>query len=333
VNVVRGDNAQGKTSLLEAILFLTTSKSHRTNTDRDLAFHGADGFRVKGHVERTNRPVDLEAAWVKGAKRFKVNGINQARLSDILGKVRVVFFSPEDVQIVRGAAAQRRQFLDMELSQLSPAYLYALQEYRRALKQRNELLRADRLAGDLLDVWDAQLVRHGQMIVEERLSFIKGLGAATEAAYGRIAENERLRLAYRPDIGVDENYGSVIAAARNRDMQRGTTTRGPHRDDMQFQINDEAVRSFGSQGQQRSAALAVKLAEVELIKDRTGEYPIMMLDDVLAELDATRARRLLEALPDGVQCLLTTTELHEDAGLFGPDSAYFTIEGGTLAEG
>lgn len=308
INVIRGNNAQGKTSILEAVLFLATSKSHRTRNEAELVQHGADRLAVSGRVVRKDRDIRLEAAWWQGAKRFKVNGIPQDRVSDILGKVHVVFFSPEDVGLVRGAAAQRRQFLDMELSQLTPAYLAALQQYRTVLRQRNELLRTTPPDMASLDVWDAQLARYGTVLMERRHAFIERLGPMACAAYHRIAQHEPFQAVYRPDVDfARENLAEVLVKARPADLRRGITTRGPHRDDVALEVGGKAARNFASQGQQRTAALAVKLALLELIREDVGEPPILMLDDVLSELDPGRARRLMEAIGPDVQCLFTAT--------------------------
>lgn len=331
-NVIRGLNAQGKTSVLEAILFAATSKSHRTNTEADLVRRGEDGFSVTLETGENNGTTRIDANWWRGAKRFRVNGVPRERLSEILGRVRLVFFSPEDLGLVKESAAVRRRFLDMELSQISPPYLTALQEYRNVLRQRNELLRHDGVDESLLDVWDVQLVRHGEAIMRERAVFVDELSRCAETAYRRIAENEPLEIRYRCDVDEPGAFEERLAAARKSDVRRQQTTRGPHRDDVEFFIDGTPARSHGSQGQQRSAALAVKLAEVELIRERTGEYPVLMLDEVLSELDDERADRLFGAVPAGVQMLITTTDLDDRRGVIAADAKRFTIERGALRE-
>ncbi len=332
VTVIRGGNAQGKTSLLEAVLYAATSKSHRTSQESDLPRHGAEGFSLRARVARQDREVAIEAHWWHGQKRFKVNGVPQTRISDILGKVHVVFFSPEDVALVRGAASVRRRFLDMELSQLSPAYLHALQRYRQILRQRNELLRRGASDPTLLEVWDEQLAAEGESVMQERCAFIEELCQNATNAHAQIADGEQLSVLYEPDIRAGVSFRDILAAARKSDLKQGMTTRGPHRDDIEFTIGGQSARAFASQGQQRTAALAVKLAEVELVRGRAGEYPILMLDDVLSELDAQRSRHLFGAIGPHVQCLVTTTDLTGQNGLFGPDAAYVRIEGGCIEE-
>ncbi len=330
MNVIQGRNAQGKTSLLESILYLATSKSHRTNTESELVQHGEDGFRITGRVQRIDREVVLETNWWKGQKRFKVNGVAQPRMSDLLGHVNVVFFAPEDTALVRGAASARRRFLDMELSQLYPLYLRALQEYRLLLKQRNELLRQRKPNPDMLDAWDVQLAKHGETIIRERSRFVDRLAALAAEAYSKLAEDEAMTLRYKPNIGVNAPYLEVLGASREKDLRHQVTERGPHRDDLDFAIESKAARSLASQGQQRTAALAVKLAEFEFVREHSGEYPLLMLDDALSELDAARSARLFTLLPEDAQCFLTTTDLAKLPDSATASMTRYTIEAGVL---
>lgn len=330
LNIIRGNNAQGKTSVLEAILFAATSKSHRTSVETDLVAHDGDGFHIEVKARRGDRDVTLEANWWGGAKRFKVNGVAQTRVSQVLGKVNVILFSPEDIALVKGAASVRRRFIDMELSQLHPAYLKALQQFRQVLRQRNELLRKTTVDDALLDVWDEQLVRHGALLMQERAGFLKELAELAAGAYSRIAGGEALVLEYRADVEPAEAYAEILKKSRAQDIRRRATSRGPHRDDIDFLVAGNPARSHASQGQQKSAALALKLAELELVNARTGEYPILMLDEVLSELDGLRAGQLFATIGEGIQCILTTTELTDRRKLFGDGSTDFLIEKGQL---
>jgi len=329
-NIIRGGNAQGKTTLLEAVLFAATSKSHRTTTEADLLGHEATSFRVHALAQRNDRDVAIEANWFRGAKRFKVNGVAQARLSEILGRIHVVLFSPEDVNLVKGSASQRRRFLDMELSQLHPGYLTALQQYRLVLRQRNELLRMPRPDADLVAAWDDQLARHGRLLIRGRRNFIHQISALASEAYRAVAGEEELAVAYRPSVREEDDLREVLARERANDIRRRFTQRGPHRDDVELLVAEHPARTHASQGQQKTAALALKLAELALVNARIGEYPVFMLDEVLAELDRDRAARLFEAIPGAVQCLITTTEVRPEPGRFGPDTADFLIERGRL---
>ncbi len=330
LNVIRGQNAAGKTSILEALLYVATSKSHRTNTERELVRDGAEGFQVRARITRRTREVVLEAFYDRGAKRFRVNGVPQPRMSDMLGQVNLVFFCPEDLALVRGAATVRRRFLDMELSQLHAGYLYALQQYRLVLRHRNELLRADRPDPALIDVWDDQMAKHGTVLMEERARFVDELSREAAQVHRIIAPEEELEVRYQPDVPSGLTVAEIVAAAREADLRNRVTTRGPHRDDVYLTVSGRAARQFASQGQQRTAALALKLAEIEIVRARTGEPPILLLDDVLSELDARRARRLAEAVPQNAQSILTTTDLTTTESLYGAACANFVIQGGRL---
>ena len=330
VNVIRGDNAQGKTSLLEAILFAATARSHRTNIETELVKHGENCFQLRAQAARRDREIAIEANWWKGVKRFKVNGVLQTRISDILGKLNAVLFSPEDIILVKGTGTHRRRFLDMELSQISPAYLNALQQYRQALRQRNEILRGEAPDPELLDPWDAQLARHGDVLMRERDAFVSDLAKRAAHAYGRIADGERLAVTYQPDVQSTEPLGAILKKTRPSDMRRGTTTRGPHRDDVFIEIAGQPARNFGSQGQQKTAAVCLRLAELELVKERTGEYPVLMLDEVLSELDERRSRLLFDTIDAQVQCLITTASSTKQIALIRREDAVYQIRRGIL---
>ena len=241
-----------------------------------------------------------------------------------------MFFSPEDVDLVKGGAGGRRRFLDMELSQVDGAYLAALQQYRQVLRQRNELLRQPKADVSLIEVWDAQLVRYGGEMIAARRAFLEELAPLAAAAHAGIARGEGLGLAYAPDVEGGEALEKALERSRDSDIRRGVTSRGPHRDDMEMRIGGHPARSHGSQGQQRTAALALKLAELELVHRRAGEYPVLMLDEVLAELDAARAKELFHAVGPEVQCLVTTTDRSEALDFPERDRRIFEIQGGRL---
>jgi len=329
--VIRGENAQGKTSILEALLYAATTKSHRTATESDLVQRGENNFRIAAHVQRAARDIQVDVSWASGAKRIKVNGIAQTRVSDVLGKINVVIFSPEDGELVRGSASHRRTFVDVEISQLNAPYLHALQRYRQAMRQRNEILRNQKTDEALLDVYDVQLIEHGTILIDERRAFIDQLAPLAADAYRAIAGQEEMRVAYKPDIRETAAFAESLAAARKTDLRQCITSRGPHRDDLDFVIDDKPARQFASQGQQKTAGLSVKLAELELMRQRTGEYPILLLDDVFAELDTNRARHVLSTIPPEVQCLISTTEFTLTEELEKRSPRIFTIQKGVLA--
>jgi len=330
LNVIRGGNAQGKTTVLEALLYAATSKSHRTASEGELARHGGSLFHTHAWASRKDRAVDIEANWWNGIKRFKVNGVAQTRLSDILGRINVVFFYPGDVELVKGGAAMRRRFLDMELSQIHPPYLIALQKFRQALRQRNELLRADRPDTDMIALWDVQLAEQGAQLIDGRHRFIGELAVQAKEAYARVADGEELLLSYRPDVAESGELADALAKSLDKDIRRRVTNRGPHRDDMDIAIEGHSARNYGSQGQQKTAALAIKLAEAALVKARTGEHPILMLDEVLAELDGYREKQLLDSIDSGAQCIMTTTAPRPLPGEPLSTSAAFRIHEGRL---
>ncbi|MBI1317901.1 MAG: DNA replication/repair protein RecF [Candidatus Hydrogenedens sp.] len=330
LNLVRGRNAQGKTSLLESILFVATSKSHRTAQERELLLHEAESFHLRTVLERRGTPVTLEANWWRGTKRFKVNGVPQQRMSDILGQLNVVLFSPEDVDIVKGGASARRRFMDMELAQVDKGYLNALQLYRQVLRQRNELLKRPKPDRDLLRAWEPQFVESGRAIMESRGRFLEELAAIATETHASIGGGEALQVRYEPDVKQADQLQETLDKYLESDLRRQQTTRGPHRDDIGLFIAERPARDYGSQGQQKTAALAMRLAVVELVRQRTGEYPVLMLDEVLAELDADRCQRLFLAIPEAVQCIATTTQLEGAPAGYAGDFASFLIEGGRL---
>lgn len=330
INIIYGANAQGKTSVLEAVLYAATTRSHRTTTDAELAQHGHSEFHVTAKAAANGCPISIEAHWWKGAKRFKVNGLAQPRLSDVLGRLCATFFAPEDIALVKGAASNRRLFLDMELSQLSPPYLRALQQYRQALRQRNELLRKHDCDADMLAVWEVQLAVQGKVLIDERTEAVTELSAIAADFYGRLIEDEPLSLEYQPDISDADAIEETLKKTRTSDIQRKNTSRGPHRDELDIQISGKSARSYGSQGQQKSAALVLKLAEVEFMHRRLGEYPVVLLDEAPAELDADRAQRLLTAVPDEAQTIITTAQPIEMLPVSREKATLFHIEGGRL---
>ncbi|HEX71873.1 MAG TPA: DNA replication/repair protein RecF [Candidatus Hydrogenedentes bacterium] len=332
VNIIFGANAQGKTSVLEAILYAATTRSHRTAADAEIARHGGREFHVVANATSRECPVTIEAHWWKGAKRFKVNGLAQSRLSDILGRVCAVFFSPEDIALVKGAASGRRLFLDMELSQLHPPYLRALQQYRQALRQRNELLRQRHCDSDMLAVWEAQLAEHGRMLMTDRCAAVSELSAIATELYAQLIEDEPLTLVYQPDVDAPDAIGETLQRTRSADIARKATGRGPHRDEMEIRIADKSARAYGSQGQQKSAALVLKLAEVELMRRRMGEYPVVLLDEAPAELDSRRARRLMNAIPGAAQAVITTAQPLQALPISSENAAIFHIERGRLEQ-
>jgi DNA replication and repair protein RecF len=326
VNIFIGPNAQGKTNLLEAIHVLALTKSHRTSKDRELIGWNHETARIRAELSRRYGDATVELQLSAQGKRARINGLEQRKLSGFVGAVNVVLFAPEDLDIVKGAPGVRRRFMDMEIGQVHPGYLHDLQQYQKVLQQRNRYLRmteASKAAQDLLDVWNEQLATHGVKMMQKRKSFVEKLQGWAEKIHGGItAGKERLTVRYVPSFGdfgegpaaqddssLFQQFMIKLTQGREQDFRRGMTMTGPHRDDLAFAINGKDVQSYGSQGQQRTAALSLKLAELELMREEIGEYPLLLLDDVLSELDRERQTQLIETFQSRVQTFITTTGL------------------------
>ena len=304
--------AQGKTNLLEAIYLCCTGRSHRTRQDRELVRWGADFCRVCVEAERRDGTHEVDIAIpLAGRRKIRVNGSEIARSGELMGHVTGVLFSPEDLRLIKDGPGERRRFMDIALSQIRPSYYYALQRYARALKQRNELLRTGRL--ETLDSWDEQLCREGARIMAARADYIERLNEAAARTHGDIArERERLSIAYAPNVADGDLRGALLRT-RETDARRMTTSAGVHRDDVRFCVDGRELRLFGSQGQQRTAALSLRLAELDVVRAESGEAPVLLLDDVMSELDPERRRRLLAHL-EGIQTIVTCTDVADIAG-------------------
>ncbi|SET74891.1 DNA replication and repair protein RecF [Oceanobacillus limi] len=323
VNVIIGENAQGKTNLMEAIYLLAFTKSHRTPREKELIQWEKDFSKIEGRINKRNRTFPLEIVISTKGKKAKLNRIEQKRLSDYIGSLNVVMFAPEDLSLVKGSPQIRRRFIDMELGQIQPTYIYHLGQYQKILKQRNHLLKQmqyrkteDRT---MLRVMTEQMVEHAAIILERRFSFLELLRKwATPIHRGISRDLETLEIRYSPTIEVLEDankekiesiYLHKFQEMEEKEMERGTTLLGPHRDDLIFYVNDKDVQTYGSQGQQRTTALSMKLAEIELIHNEVGEYPILLLDDVLSELDDYRQSHLLNTIQGKVQTFVSTTSV------------------------
>ena len=338
VTVFTGPNAQGKTNILEALHLCCLGKSHRTSRDEELIQWGKDIARVT--VKTAQRDGTHEVAVIlsrtqKKKKTVRI-GLRQAeRIGELLGHVCGVLFSPEDLQIVKEGPAERRRFMDMQLSQLRPAYFYALQRAVRTLNQRNALLKEIARNPSLLptlDMWDEQLARVGAVICENRREAVDKLAQLARSAHLSLTGGrEELNLRYVSQVADAQNvYEALLerlARARSEDLRRMTTTVGVHRDDIAITIDGREARTFASQGQQRSAVLSLKLAQLEWAGQESGEAPILMLDDVMSELDPNRRRQLIERI-DRVQTFVTCTDLSDLAG--AKQGAVYRVEKGEL---
>jgi DNA replication and repair protein RecF len=313
-NILYGDNAQGKTNILEAIYISATTKSHKSSKDRDIIKFGSEEAHIRTYVVKDgleNR-VDMHLRKSK-TKGIAINGQKIKKAAQLLGLLNVVFFSPEDLSIIKDGPTQRRRFVDMELCQLDSVYLNNLNNYNKIVNQRNKLLKEMTFNPSLRDtlfVWDSQLVSYGIKIIERRKEFVEQLNDIIYDIHKKLSGGkEDLRIAYEPDVEI-EDFERKISESNERDIKLKQTTVGPHRDDFSFIAGDIDIRKFGSQGQQRTAALSLKLSEIELVKKITNDTPLLLLDDVLSELDSNRQNHLLNSIGD-IQTIITCTGLEE----------------------
>ncbi|CUH95763.1 DNA replication and repair protein RecF [Propionispora sp. 2/2-37] len=328
VNIFIGHNAQGKTNILEAIYIGAMGRSYRTHNDMELVRWRYPQGTVQLYFFRLDVANELlfrfsqQTAKQSQHKEIIYNGYS-IKTRELMGAFNVVLFSPEDLLLVKGMPAARRQFIDMEISQASPAYYSQLMKYNRLVSQRNNLLkkiRENRLHMDLLEPWDEQLVQAAARIVMKRREAVKKLAMLANLMHRKItASRENLTLQYAlsgtennepiADSELTEWYRQMLVKLRFTDVQRGSTGIGPHRDDLVLTVNNGInLRNFGSQGQQRTGVLALKLAELEFIKSETGEYPVLLLDDVMSELDMVRREQLLSFIKDKIQTFITATD-------------------------
>lgn len=337
-----GQNAQGKTNVLEALHLCCLGRSHRTTHDKELIAWGEQSAAVRIEVSQRDGTHDISIHLYRQEnkrKQIKVGGTQIGRIGELMGHFHGILFSPEDLGIVKEGPSERRRFVDMELSQLRPAYFFALQRYVRVLGQRNNLLREMQKKPALrgtLDVWDEQLAAAGASIVAHRRSYIERLAAAARQNHAAIAGGgPPLHVAYQTQIACDggeealrEFFCKRVRAAREEDVRRATTSVGPHRDELKLLLGDREARTFGSQGQQRSVVLALKLAELDVVRAARGDAPVLLLDDVMSELDPYRRQQLVERIA-GVQTIITCTDISDLGG--AKPGAVYQVQAGTLS--
>lgn len=313
-NIFYGDNAQGKTNILEAAYLSGTTKSHRGTKDRDLIRFGCEESHIETVIERSGVPFQIDMHLKKNSpKGIAINKVPIRRASELFGLMNFVFFSPEDLNIIKNGPSERRRFMDLELSQLDKIYLKDLANYNRIINQRNKLLKDAWQSSNLLDtleVWDMQLVIYGNKIIERRKKFIDQVNEIiSEIHYKLTGGKEIISLSYEPGTGILP-LEQALRKNRERDIRMKSTSSGPHRDDICFLAGNIDIRKFGSQGQQRTAALSLKLSEIELVKLLIKDTPVLLLDDVLSELDKNRQNYLLDSIHN-IQTLITCTGLDE----------------------
>ena len=318
VNILHGDNAQGKTNILEALYFCAIGRSPRADNNRELVNFGSENAHVQVEVEREDYTFTLDAhiqlSGNKSVKTLKLDRTVFKNTRELFGRLMVVLFSPEDLRLIKSGPAERRRFMDIEICQLSPVYYSYLRDYHRALKQRNQLLkilRRDRKQIDSLFVWDEQLIKSGLSLMRTRAAFVSKISLIAAETHARITTGkENLALVYQPNIQNPDDYQELMNKSHERDILAGTTSIGIHKDDILFTINKVPARNFGSQGQQRTAALSAKLAEIEIMRTSANTAPVLLLDDVLSELDGSRQKFLLTQIND-LQTILTCTGLED----------------------
>lgn len=313
-NILFGENAQGKTNILEAVYLCGTTKSHRGSKDKEMIMFHKEEAHIRIILEKNliTHKIDLHLKKNK-TKGVAIDGIPIKRQGDLFGMLNLVFFSPEDLYIIKNGPGERRKFLDLELCQLDKVYLYHLTNYNKTLLQRNNLLKQISFNRNLLDtlyIWDTKLIEYGQKLIETRKEFINRLNDLVNEIHKKLTGGkENLIIQYEPNVKKTD-FENKLKKSMERDLNLKMTNIGPHRDDMSFLMGDIDLRKYGSQGQQRTAALSLKLAEIELVKSVIKESPILLLDDVLSELDRQRQNHLLNNIGD-IQTIITCTGLEE----------------------
>ena len=314
INIFYGANAQGKTNILEAVYLAGTSKSHRGTRDRDMIRMGESEAHIRMHVDKNDSEYRIDMHLRKNkSKGIAIGGVPIRRAGELFGIVNIVFFSPEDLNIIKNGPSERRRLIDRILCEIDRIYMSDLTQYGKCLNQRNRLLHDLYLNPSLereLPVWDEQLVNYGCRIIAKREEFVRMLeNIASEIHTELTGEKERLTLVYEPNVTVEE-FADKVARSRDADRKIKSTTVGPHRDDVCIQVNGMDLRLYGSQGQQRTTAISLKLSEIRIIEERIRNKPVLLLDDVLSELDRDRQNYLLGNIRD-IQTLITCTGLDE----------------------
>lgn len=312
VNVLVGSNAQGKTNLLEAIFLACVGRGWRAGRDSEMVQFGQERALVQVTAVKNFGTVEIAIQLGLGLKKsIAINRVPIAKVAELMGQINCIFFSPDELKLVKEAPADRRRFINIDISQIDKSYFYALSRYNKILQQRNAYLKGNYDPREL-SIWDDQLITQGNIIIAKRQAFMEKLAPYVKKKHTELTGGqEDIELQYE----TCSNFADELAAARERDLRLHTTTVGPHRDDLAIFINGQDVRTYGSQGQQRTVALSIKLGELDLFTDLTGERPILLLDDVFNELDSTRQARLLKSIT-GTQAIITATQAPEIGKIF-----------------
>lgn len=336
INIFTGNNAQGKTNVVESIYYCSIGKSHRTSKDKELINWDKSEAYIKLYVckERIDKKIEIKI-FKEGKKGINVNSIKLKKISEIFGVFNAVIFSPEDLKIVKDSPSYRRKFLDIELSKLNNRYYYELSQYHKVLEERNALLRSrERKVLDMLEIYDMQLSKYGSYIVKYRLDYIDKLNVIGKEIHNDITSNkENIEFKYIMSLESKENIQDQLfknfEKNRKRDIEKFTTSSGPHRDDFNITINGVDTRIYGSQGQQRTAILTIKFSTLRILKEYTGEAPVLLLDDVLSELDTSRQRYILNSI-SGIQTIITCTGMNDIDKYIANKYKIFTVKDGNI---
>lgn len=335
-NILFGDNAQGKTNILEAIYLCATTKSHKGSKDTDIVKFGSEEAHIRAYLDKKEDEIKIDMHLRKSkSKGIAIDGTRIKKAAELLGILNVVLFSPEDLSIIKNGPSERRRFVDMELCQLDPFYLYNLNQYNKIVNQRNKLLKdlyMNPSLRDTLNIWDSQLTSFGSQIIERRKRFTAQLNEIITDIHSNLSGGkEELTIIYEPDVSVDD-FEREMRLSQERDIRLKQTCRGPHRDDFAFMVKDIDIRKFGSQGQQRTCALSLKLSEIELVKKMTNDTPVLLLDDVLSELDSNRQNYLLNSIGN-IQTIITCTGLDDFVNNRFEINKVFEVVNGTVSDG
>lgn len=337
-NVFQGDNAQGKTNILESLYYSSVGKSHRTNKDKELIYWDSNEAYISAYVvkERLDKKINIKL-FKDGKKAININSIKITKLQDMVGVVNVVIFSPEDLDIVKNSPSFRRRFLDIELCKLDKKYYHYLSSYKKVLNERNIILKKFSADIDMIDIYDIRLAEFGSYIIAQRIKYIEKLNEFSKKIHNDITQgSEFIKFNYIMQLkGIDnlqEELYNLLKSNRKKDLEKKITSVGPHRDDFSIFINDIDVKIFGSQGQQRTSVLTIKFASLRIIKELIGEYPLLLLDDVLSELDTKRQEYILRSI-NGIQTLITCTGITGiKKYLKGNNMKIFNVEKGSVQE-
>ncbi|MCI8470640.1 MAG: DNA replication/repair protein RecF [Clostridia bacterium] len=310
INILYGENAQGKTNIIEAIFLGSMGKSFRARKDKEMINLNAQKAEIEIEYQKSDRDGKIKIE-LGNRKNIFLNGIKIKKLSELLGNINIVIFTPDDINILKGGPQNRRRFLDIMISQLKPNYMYHLNLYLKTLEQRNQFLRQireERKDENLLDIWDEKLAEHADIIYQYRKEYIEKIKEKIKNVHGEITEQkEVIKLEYRTECTSKNFFLSLLKQRRKLDIIKGYTTKGIHRDDFVLFINDKQIDIYGSQGQHRTAILSLKLAELNIVTEEIGEEPILLLDDFMSELDENRIKSFLNKI-ENTQVIITVTE-------------------------